>query len=97
MAAAAAFGERISAVVSRGGRPDLVEDKLPAVKAATLLAVGGNDPVVQDRNEKAFAKLTDRRKLVIVPGASHLFEDPGKLEEVAKLAAEWFETHINKA
>lgn len=97
LAAAAAFGERISAVVSRGGRPDLVVDKLPAVKAATLLIVGGNDPVVQNCNEEAFAKLTGHKKLVIVPGASHLFEETGKLEEVAKLAGEWFATYLIRA
>ncbi len=97
LAAAAALGERISAVVSRGGRPDLAEDKLPAVKAATLLIVGGNDPVVRDMNEKAFAKLGGPRELVIVPGASHLFEEPGKLEEVAELAGKWFDKYFKEA
>ena len=97
MAAAAAFGDRVSAVVSRGGRPDLAEDKLPAVKAATLLIVGGDDPAVRDLNEKAFAKLGGHRELVIVPGASHLFEEPGKLEEVAELAGKWFDKYLSEA
>jgi dienelactone hydrolase len=95
LAAAAAFGDCISAVVSRGGRPDLAEDKLPAVKAATLLIVGGNDPAVRDLNQKALAKLGGQRELVIVPGASHLFEEPGKLEEVAELAGKWFDKHVS--
>lgn len=94
LAAAAALGERINAVVSRGGRPDLAEDTLPAVRAATLLIVGGNDPAVQEMNEKAFAKLGGPRQLVIVPGASHLFEEPGKLEQVAELAGKWFDKYL---
>jgi pimeloyl-ACP methyl ester carboxylesterase len=97
LAAAAVLGERISAVVSRGGRPDLAEDKLPAVKAATLLIVGGKDPVVRDMNQKAFAKLGGPRELVIVPGATHLFGEPGKLEEVAELAGKWFDKYVNEA
>lgn len=97
LAAAATLGERISAVVSRGGRPDLAQENLPAVKAATLLIVGGNDPVVRGLNEKALAKLGGHKELVIVPGASHLFEEPGKLEEVAELAGRWFDKYVGQA
>jgi len=97
LAAAAALGDRISAVVSRGGRPDLAGDKLPAVKAATLLIVGGNDPAVRDLNETALTKLGGHRELVIVPGAGHLFEEPGKLEEVAELAGRWFDKYVGQA
>jgi len=87
--------DRISAVVSRGGRPDLAGDALPAVRAATLLIVGGDDEVVIRLNREAFAQLAAPvKRLEIVPGASHLFEEPGKLEEVARLAADWFAHHL---
>jgi pimeloyl-ACP methyl ester carboxylesterase len=79
-----------AAVVSRGGRPDMAEPELERVKAPTLLIVGGNDPEVLEMNRSAYGKLTAPKKLSIVPGATHLFEEPGTLEQVAKLAADWF-------
>ncbi|MDX1456063.1 MAG: alpha/beta family hydrolase [Marinobacter sp.] len=87
---AATRPQRVQAVVSRGGRPDLAASALPAVEAATLLIVGGEDTVVIDLNQQAAERMTSRHKLVIVPGATHLFEEPGKLEEVAGLARDWF-------
>lgn len=92
--AAATLGDKIQAVVSRGGRPDLAMDLLPDVKAPTLLIVGGNDEPVIGMNEEALAKLECEKKLEIVPGATHLFEEPGTLEEVAKLATQWFKSHL---
>jgi len=86
--------KKISAVVSRGGRPDLAMDALPEVQSTTLLIVGGNDFGVIELNESALAALQCEKKLAIVPGATHLFEEPGALEEVAKLAAEWFKKHL---
>ena len=85
----------VAAVVSRGGRPDLAADALPAVRAPTLLIVGGDDPQVLALNREAFAALgcTDKR-LEVVPGASHLFEEPGTLETVARLAGDWFATRL---
>ena len=80
----------VEAVVSRGGRPDLAGDALPRVRAATLLLVGGRDDVVLDLNLHALARLTCPRRLVVIPGATHLFEEPGTLEEVGRLAADWF-------
>jgi len=88
--AAAALGEDISAVVSRGGRPDLAWDRLGEVTAPTLLVVGGADQVVLDLNESAAARLTCPHELAIVPRATHLFEEPGALEQVAALASAWF-------
>jgi putative phosphoribosyl transferase len=88
--AAARAPEYIGAVVSRGGRPDLAGDALPEVKAPTLLIVGGDDEVVLELNREAFEQLACPRQLDIVPGASHLFSEPGTLEEVARLAKEWF-------
>lgn len=87
---AAKMGAGIRAVVSRGGRPDLAMAALPFVKAPTLLIVGGNDHEVIGMNEAAYAKLSCEKKMEIVPGATHLFEEPGALEEVARLAADWF-------
>jgi putative phosphoribosyl transferase len=84
----------VAAVVSRGGRPDLAMEYLKEVMAPTLFIVGGNDTVVIDLNKKAMAQLSAEKKLEIVSGASHLFEEPGKLEEVAKLATEWFLEHL---
>jgi putative phosphoribosyl transferase len=92
--AAADRTDRIGAVVSRGGRPDLAETALPAVRAATLLIVGGNDDVVLELNERASARMTCERRLAIVRGATHLFEEPGALEQVATLAAEWFVEYL---
>jgi pimeloyl-ACP methyl ester carboxylesterase len=95
--AAAEFGEEIGAVVSRGGRPDLAGDALAQVRSPTLLIVGGLDIPVIRLNQEAFAKLRCEKELVIVPGATHLFEEPGTLEEVAGLAAEWFQSHLRPA
>ena len=80
----------VAAVVSRGGRPDLARDALSKVKAPTLLIVGGNDDVVIELNENALAQLRCEKELKIVPGATHLFEEPGTLAQVAELASEWF-------
>lgn len=89
--AAATLGDSISAVVSRGGRPDLAgQIALRQVRAPTLLLVGGLDDVVIDLNRQAYAELSTEKELVIVPGATHLFEEPGTLEQVAVLAARWF-------
>lgn len=86
--------ERVGAVVSRGGRPDLAGASLPHVAAPTLLIIGGDDVPVIGLNRLAYDKMTCERKLVIVPGASHLFEEPGTLEEVARLAGDWFEPRL---
>jgi putative phosphoribosyl transferase len=90
LVAAARKPDAIGAVVSRGGRPDLARDCLSAVQAPTLLIVGGNDDMVIDLNEQALRLLRCPEELVIVPGATHLFEEPGALEEVACLAKNWF-------
>ncbi len=82
--------ERVGAVVSRGGRPDLAGDALPQVQVPVLLIVGGNDPTVYEMNRDASQQLQTEYSIEVVPGASHLFEEPGKLEEVARLACEWF-------
>ena len=95
--AAAAEPELVSAVVSRGGRPDLAGVALPNVRAATLLIVGGDDEPVIPLNEEAFGKLQCEKRLEIVPGASHLFEEPGALDAVAKLASWWFDSHLRRA
>lgn len=95
--AAAKLPRDIRAVVSRGGRPDLALEYLPKVKAPTLLIVGGKDIVVIDLNKEAMKRLRTEKKLEIVPGASHLFEEPGKLEEVAKLATNWFSKHLKQS
>lgn len=94
LVAAAKLPADIGAVVSRGGRPDLAGDALPKVKAATLLIVGGKDDVVIELNEQARAQMRCEMKLQIVPRATHLFEEPGALEQVAKLASDWFVSHI---
>ena len=95
LVAAARDPAAVAAVVSRGGRPDLAGDDLSAVQAPTLLIVGGNDDVVIELNENALRLMRCPRKLVIVPGATHLFEEPGTLEEVARLAKEWFLHHLS--
>jgi fermentation-respiration switch protein FrsA (DUF1100 family) len=92
--AAAALAPMIRSVVSRGGRPDLAMDSLDKVEAPTLLIVGEMDETVLGLNRMAYGKLVSPKKLVIVPGATHLFEEPGALEEVAKLAADWFRRHL---
>jgi putative phosphoribosyl transferase len=94
LVAAARNADAVGAVVSRGGRPDLASDYLSAVKAPTLLIVGGKDDVVIDLNEQALQLLRCPKQLVIVPGATHLFEEPGTLEEVAGLAKAWFVQHL---
>ena len=80
--------------MSRGGRPDLAGDALPNVRAPTLLIIGGNDPEVIQLNEEASNLLAVEHQIEIVPGATHLFEEPGKLEQVAKLASDWFVKHL---
>jgi pimeloyl-ACP methyl ester carboxylesterase len=92
--AAAERPERVHAVVSRGGRPDLAGDALPRVTAPTLLIVGGNDPEVIALNRQAQALLAGESRLEIVPGATHLFEEPGALARVAVLARDWFLRHL---
>ena len=94
LAAAALRPALARAVVSRGGRPDLAGDALARVEAPTLLIVGSLDRAVIRMNEEAMAQMTCRTELKIVEGASHLFEEPGKLEEVARLAADWFTEHL---
>ena len=95
LVAAAEIGEEAGAVVSRGGRPDLAGgDALGRVKSPTLLIVGGRDETVIEMNEEAYAWLRCEKELKIVPNASHLFEEPGALEEVARLAAGWFQGHL---
>jgi len=90
LVAAADLEKEIKAVVSRGGRPDLAKDALGRVAAPTFLIVGGEDRAVIEFNNKAYDMIRAEKKLEIIPGATHLFEEPGKLEEVARLAAEWF-------
>jgi putative phosphoribosyl transferase len=92
--AAAERPTQIKAVVSRGGRPDLAMHAIPKVKAPTLFIVGGNDDVVIELNKKAMQNFPAENKLEIVPGATHLFEEEGKLEIVAKLAIDWFLAHL---
>ena len=92
--AAAFYAKDIKAVVSRGGRPDMALQDLHKVTAATLLIVGGWDDVVIELNKKAYQKLQSERKLEIIPHASHLFEEAGKLEEVARISANWFGKYL---
>ncbi len=92
--AAAAPDAGIAAVVSRGGRPDLAADRLTAVRSPTLLLVGGDDPQVLDLNRRAQAQLTCENRLEVIPGATHLFAEPGTLEAVAGFAADWFTGHL---
>jgi len=94
LVAAAEIPQDVSAIVSRGGRPDLAGCALPKVQAPTLLIVGGNDDVVIELNEMARDRMRCDVKLEIVPGATHLFEEPGALEKVAKLASDWFVHHL---
>src|SRR5882724_3632670 len=99
-AALVAAAERptvVGAVVSRGGRPDLAGPALARVRAPTLLIVGGHDVPVIELNRAALAQLRCEKRLVIVPGATHLFEEPGALEAVARLAREWFDRHLISA
>ena len=96
LVAAAERPDVVGAVVSRGGRPDLAGPALSLVRAPTLLIVGGNDFQVIELNRAALAQLRCEKQLVIVPGATHLFEEPGALDEVARLAREWFERHLKQ-
>lgn len=98
LVAAARAPDRVAAVVSRGGRPDLAGDALPAVRCPTRLIVGGHDEVVIELNQDALAQLgAPTKELVIVPGAGHLFEEPGTLDEVARVAAAWFTRYLRPA
>ncbi|MBU6275960.1 MAG: dienelactone hydrolase family protein [Planctomycetes bacterium] len=92
---AAAREARVAAVVSRGGRPDLAEAVLAQVRVPTLLIVGAADASVMALNRRALARLGGEKRLEVVAGATHLFEEPGALEEVARLAAEWFSRHLH--
>ena len=94
LVAAAVRLDVVGAVVSRGGRPDLAGPALPRVRAPTLLIVGGNDVQVIELNRWALAQLRTEKRLVIIPGATHLFEEPGALDQVAAYAREWFERHF---
>jgi putative phosphoribosyl transferase len=94
LVAAAERPEVVGAVVSRGGRPDLAGPALPRLRAPTLLIVGGNDVPVIELNRAAFEQLRSEKQLVIIPGATHLFEEPGALDQVARLAREWFERYL---
>ena len=94
--AAATLGATIGAVVSRGGRPDLAMSALNRVRSPTLLIVGGFDNVVIDLNRQAYEQLKTEKHLAIIPGATHLFEEPGTLQEVARLAAGWFKRHLGR-
>jgi putative phosphoribosyl transferase len=94
LVAAAHIPDRIAAVVSRGGRPDLAGRALPYVKAPTLLIVGGDDTPVIQMNKDAYDQMKCVKKVVIIPAASHLFEEPGTLEEVARLAGDWFKKYL---
>jgi putative phosphoribosyl transferase len=94
--AAAEPGSRVRAIVSRGGRPDLAGDRLEAVRAPTLFIVGGHDEAVLELNEKAAERLRTEHRIEIVPGATHLFEEPGALDVVADLAARWFVEHLSR-
>jgi putative phosphoribosyl transferase len=95
--AAAERPETVAAVVSRGGRPDLAGDHLGRVRAPTLLIVGGRDQLVLELNRQGQARLAAPSRLEVVPGATHLFEEPGALEQVARLAAAWFTEHLRAA
>jgi putative phosphoribosyl transferase len=96
LVAAARNPAGVGAVVSRGGRPDLAREDLPTVQAPTLLIVGGNDDVVIELNEQALRLLRCHKEMTVVPGATHLFEEPGTLEEVARLAKEWFVRYLTR-
>lgn len=94
LVAAAAQPDLVAAVVSRGGRPDLAGSALPRVDAATLLIVGSLDTVVLDLNRRALAAMRGDHELTVVPGATHLFEEPGTLDQAAGLARDWFVAHL---
>ncbi len=94
--AAAARPNEVQAVVSRGGRPDLAANSLPSVRAPTLLIVGGEDIPVIEMNQSAFDRLNTVKQMAIIPGATHLFEEPGTMEEVSRLASNWFQRYLGK-
>ena len=94
LVAAAEIPERVAVIVSRGGRPDLAGAALHKVSAPTLLIVGGDDTVVLDLNRDALGKLNCEKSLLVVPGATHLFEEPGALDQVARAASDWFALHL---
>ena len=94
LVAAAELPQDVGAVVSRGGRPDLAGDALPKVQAPTLLIVGGNDDIVIELNEMARDQMRCEVRVEIIPDATHLFEEAGALEQVAKLASDWFVDHL---
>ncbi|HLC17893.1 MAG TPA: dienelactone hydrolase family protein [Thermodesulfobacteriota bacterium] len=94
--AAVSMGPGIGAVVSRGGRTDMASQALPDVKAPTLFIVGGDDDVVLALNRQSLDLMSTKKELKVIPGASHLFEEPGALEEVAALAANWFKKHLTR-
>jgi dienelactone hydrolase len=97
LVAAAEVPDRVGAVVSRGGRPDLAGEALSRVRTPTLLIVGGNDTVVLDLNRHALMQLAaPEKQLAVVEGATHLFEEPGALEEVARFASDWFQNHLRR-
>jgi len=96
LVAAAEDGRGVGAVVSRGGRPDLARSALARVRAPTLLIVGGDDAAVLDLNRTALAALRCEKELVVVPGATHLFEEPGALDAVIRLAGDWFAAHLGE-
>ena len=95
--AAARRTDRVETIVSRGGRPDLAGPALRAVRAPTLLIVGGNDPQMLELNREAFARLCCEKRLEVIPGASHLFEEPRALQTAAQLARDWFRQHLVEA
>ena len=97
LVAAARLPDQVAAVVSRGGRPDLAADSLPSVQAPTLLIVGGRDDLVTGLNQRALKSLHCEKELTIVPGATHLFEEPGTLEQVVDAAGDWFVRHLQAA
>ena len=97
LVAAARVPERVNSVVSRGGRADMAGDSLPQVRAPALLVVGSLDYTVLELNEDAAAKMTCENRLEVIHGATHLFEEPGRLEKVTELAADWFATHFEAA
>jgi len=94
LVAAAEIPEHVAVIVSRGGRPDLAGALLHKVSAPTLLIVGGDDTVVLELNRDALAKLNCEKSLLVVPGATHLFEEPGALDQVARAASDWFALHL---
>jgi putative phosphoribosyl transferase len=96
LSAAARLGDAVGAVVSRGGRPDLAGDALERVSAPTLLIAGGADRQVLALNERAARVLRGPSELAVVPGAGHLFEEPGALDEVTRLAGDWLERHLRR-